>query len=84
MFYALVKQWEDSTKPETFVFFSDRLLGRILRKGWGTNVRDAIVKSLRKLRTIPLEWINSYHQKTGSCPNSVMAVEALWMLEVAH
>ena len=27
-------------------------------------MRDAIVKSLRKLRTIPLEWINSYHQKT--------------------
>ena len=65
MFYALIKQWEDSTKPETQVFFSDRLLARILKKSWGTNVRDTIVKSLRKLRSIPLEWINSYHHKTA-------------------
>lgn len=65
MFYALIKQWEDNTKPETQVFFSDRLLARILKKNWGTNVRDTIVKSLRKLRSIPLEWINSYHHKTG-------------------
>jgi len=63
MFYALIKQWEDSTKPQTQVFFSDRLLSRILKKSWGTNVRDTIVKSLRKLRMIPLEWINSYQQR---------------------
>ena len=64
MFYALVKQWEDSGKPETQVFFSDRLLQRLLKKKWGTNVIEAITKALRKLRTIPLEWTNAYHSKT--------------------
>jgi hypothetical protein len=65
MYGALIEIWEESGKPaDRPVFFSDRLLARILRKGWGTNVRDAIVKSLRKLRTIPIEWINSYYQKT--------------------
>jgi hypothetical protein len=65
MYGALIEVWEQSGKPsDRPVFFSDRLLARILRKGWGTNVRDAIVKSLRKLRTVPIEWINSYYQKT--------------------
>jgi len=34
------------------------------KKGWGSNVIDAITKSLRKLRTIPIEWINSYFDQT--------------------
>src|SRR5207249_3934666 len=47
------------------VFFSSRGLARMLKKkGWGTNVIVAITKSLRKLRTIPIEWINSYHDRT--------------------
>ena len=50
MFYALVKQWEDSGKPDSQVFFSDRLLQRLLQKKWGTNVIDAMTKALRKLR----------------------------------
>lgn len=65
MYYALIHHWEESGKPaDRPVFFSDRLIARVLKKSWGTNVRDSIVKSLRKLRTIPIEWINSYHQKT--------------------
>jgi hypothetical protein len=65
MYGALIEIWEESGKPaDRPVFFSDRLLARILKKGWGTNARDAIVKSLRKLRTVPIEWINSYYQKT--------------------
>ena len=65
MYGALIEIWEESGKPAVRpVFFSDRLLARILKKGWGTNARDAIVKSLRKLRTVPIEWINSYYQKT--------------------
>ncbi len=65
MYGALIEVWEQSGKPaDRPVFFSDRSLARVLRKGWGTNVRDAIVKSLRKLRTVPIEWINSYYQKT--------------------
>ena len=34
------------------------------KKGWGTNVIEAITKSLRKLRTISIEWINSYYDRT--------------------
>jgi len=64
MFYALVKQWEDSGKPEAQVFFSDRLLQRLLKKKWGTNVIEAMTKALRKLRATPIEWTNSYHSKT--------------------
>ncbi|HLK63277.1 MAG TPA: hypothetical protein VKU19_07545 [Bryobacteraceae bacterium] len=65
MYGALIEVWEESGKPsDRPVFFSDRLLARILKKSWGSNVRDAIVKSLRKLRTVPIEWINSYYQKT--------------------
>ena len=64
MFYALVKQWEDNGKPETQVFFSDRLLQRLLKKKWGTNVIEAMTKALRKLRSTPIEWTNSYHNKT--------------------
>jgi len=65
MYGALIEVWEESGKPsDRPVFFSDRSLARILNKSWGTNVRDAIVKSLRKLRTVPIEYINSFHQKT--------------------
>src|SRR2546427_5037692 len=65
MLYVLIKLWEDSGKPDTQVFFSSRGLARSLKKkGWGTNVIEAITKSLRKLRTIPIEWINSYYDQT--------------------
>jgi hypothetical protein len=65
MLYVLVKLWEDSGKPDTQVFFSSRALARMLRKkGWGTNVIDSITKSLRKLRSIPIEWVNSYYDQT--------------------
>ena len=66
MFYALVKQWEDCGKPDTQVFFSDRLLQRLLKKTWGTNVIEAITKALRKLRATPIEWTKSYQNKTES------------------
>lgn len=65
MLYVLIKLWEDHGKPDRQVFFSSRELGRMLRKkGWGTNVIDSITKSLRKLRSIPIEWINSYYDQT--------------------
>lgn len=65
MLYVLIKLWEDNGKPDKQVFFSSRGLARMLKKkGWGTNVIDAITKSLRKLRTIPIEWINSYYDQT--------------------
>jgi hypothetical protein len=65
LLYVLIKLWEDAGKPDVQVFFSTRSLARMLKKkGWGTNVIYAITKSLRKLRTIPIEWVNSYFDKT--------------------
>ena len=66
LLYVLIKLWEDSGKPDAQVFFSTRALARMLKKkGWGTNVIQAITRSLRKLRTIPIEWINSYFDQTN-------------------
>jgi hypothetical protein len=65
MYCALIKVWEDEDKPTAQVFFSARQLARILGKGWGTNVIESTTKSLRKLRTISLEWVNAYYDKTG-------------------
>ena len=62
MLHVLVKQWEDSGKPGAQVFFSDRLLARLLKKSWGTNVIEAVTGSLRRLRLTPLRWIKSYHR----------------------
>ena len=68
MFYALIRQWEDAGKPVGKpVYFSDRLLSRLLKKkGWGTNVIEAITGSLRRLRTIPLRWIKSFHKNDSA------------------
>ena len=67
LLYVLIKLWEDEGKPEVQVFFSTRGLARMLKKkGWGTNVIEATTKSLRKLRTVPIEWINSYRDQTDS------------------
>jgi hypothetical protein len=65
MYCVLIKQWEDDGKKDTPVFFSARQLARILGKGWGTNVIDSITKSLRRLRTVPLEWVNAYYDTAG-------------------
>jgi len=65
LLYVLIKLWEENGKPDVQVFFSTRSLARMLKKkGWGTNVIHAITKSLRKLRTIPIEWVNSYFDQT--------------------
>lgn len=65
LLYVLIQMWEEAEKPDVQVFFSTRALARMLKKkGWGTNVIQSITKSLRKLRTIPIEWINSYFDQT--------------------
>jgi hypothetical protein len=65
LWYVLIKLWEDAGKPDVQVFFSTRGLARMLKKkGWGSNVIHSVTKSLRKLRTIPIEWINSYFDQT--------------------
>jgi len=60
-YYALVKQWEESGRPDHYTFFSLRHLSRTLRKKWGTNVITALTESLIRLRTTPFIWKNSYN-----------------------
>ncbi len=67
MFYALIRQWEEVGKPVGKpVYFSDRLLSRLLKKrGWGTNVIEAMTASLRRLRLTPLRWMKSFHKNNS-------------------
>jgi len=60
-YYALVKQWEESGRPDHYTFFSLRHLSRTLRKKWGTNVITSLTESLIRLRTTTFIWKNSYH-----------------------
>jgi hypothetical protein len=65
-YYALMKQWEEHGRSPEYTFFSTRKLARILKKTWGTNVIDSTTESLRRLRTTPIMWTNSYHNgETG-------------------
>jgi hypothetical protein len=59
-YYGLMKQWEDAGRTPQQTSFSIRGLSRTLRKKWGTNVIEAITESLRRLRTTPLTWTDSY------------------------
>ena len=63
-YYALVKHWEMSGRPDAQTFFSIRGLARSLRKHWGTNVIDAVTASMRRLRATPFTWENAYHDGT--------------------
>lgn len=60
-YYGLIQQWESSGRPAEQTFFSTRKLAKALRKRWGTNVIESTTESLRRLRTTPFAWTNSYH-----------------------
>jgi hypothetical protein len=59
-YYALIKQWESKGRSSEFTYFSTRKLARLLKKQWGTNVIESTTESLRRLRTTPFAWTNSY------------------------
>lgn len=62
--YALIKHWEDRGKPAHETPFSIRHVAKLLhKKGWGTNVIDAITGSLERLRGTMLVWMRSYKSK---------------------
>ena len=72
MLYVLIQALGGPRRSrDVQVFFSTSGLARMLKKkGWGTNVIQSMTKSLRKLRTIPVEWINSYlrpNRKPAPC-----------------
>ena len=62
--YALIKHWEERGKTPHETPFSVRHLAKLLhKKGWGTNVIDAITGSLERLRGTLLVWTRSYRSK---------------------
>jgi hypothetical protein len=62
--YALIKHWEDRGKPPHETPFSIRHVAKLLhKKGWGTNVIDAITGSLERLRGTMLVWTRSYRSR---------------------
>jgi len=62
--YALIKHWEERGKLQHETPFSIRHLAKLLhKKGWGTNVIDAVTGSLERLRGTMLVWTRSYRSK---------------------
>jgi hypothetical protein len=62
--YALIKHWEDRGKPPHETPFSIRAMAKLLhKKGWGTNVIDAVTGSLERLRGTMLVWTRAYRSK---------------------
>jgi hypothetical protein len=62
--YALIKHWEDRGKSPQETPFSIRHMAKLLhKKGWGTNVIDAVTGSLERLRGTLLVWTRSYRSK---------------------
>jgi hypothetical protein len=62
--YALIKHWEDRGKPAHETAFSIRAVAKLLhKKGWGTNVIDAVTGSLERLRGTMLVWTRAYRSK---------------------
>ena len=60
-FYALIKIWDENGRSTGQVYFSIRMIARILRKKWGTNVITATTESLMRLRAVPLIMCNAYY-----------------------
>lgn len=63
VFYALIYLWENQGKPKEFTF-SIVQLATLLKKDWGEFTREAIKKSLKKLRLTNFSWENSYYDKS--------------------
>ncbi len=60
-YYVLVEIWEANGRPNGQVPFSLSGIAKRLDKGWGTNSRDAITQSLKRLRGVLLTWENAYY-----------------------
>jgi hypothetical protein len=60
-YYALVKHWEDSGRPDDLIYFSVRHIAKRLNKRWGTNVIESVTQSLLRLRGVLFTWTNSYY-----------------------
>jgi hypothetical protein len=85
-YYALVKHWYDNDCPESHIPFSVRKVAKILqKKGWGTNVIEAITESLSRLRVTPFTWTNSYTDaSTGDIVEEIERFNILSELKIVR
>lgn len=61
--YGVIRLWEQAGRPDQLTF-SLRQLAKVLRRTWGTKVPQILIKSLRRLYSTPLTWVNSYHDSS--------------------
>lgn len=64
--YALIKLWEERSKPKGAVHFSRQQLARVLKKSWGSKVNKSLTDSLFRLRFTPFVWERSYYDSIAS------------------
>jgi hypothetical protein len=84
--YALIKHWEDRGKPPHETAFSIRAMAKLLHKrGWGTNVIDAVTGSLERLRGTLLVWTRAYRSKDQRVEDSeTIYINILSKLKIVH
>ncbi len=72
-FYALVKLWEEAGRPwEESVSFSLYEVARVLGMSWSGRTCALLEEWLDRLKKIPIDWINAYHQKDLGITESVL------------
>ena len=60
VYYALVKVWEERGRTLGLIPLSLKRLARTLRKAWGQKTREALRRSLLRLRVTPFIWEQAY------------------------
>ena len=60
VYYALVKVWEERGRTLGLIPLSLKSLARTLRKAWGQKTREALRRSLLRLRVTPFIWEQAY------------------------
>jgi hypothetical protein len=60
VYYALVKVWEERGRTPGLIPLSLKRLARTLRKAWGQKTREALRRSLLRLRVTPFIWEQAY------------------------
>ncbi len=60
VYYALVKVWEERGRTSGLIPLSLKRLARTLRKAWGQKTREALRRSLLRLRITPFIWEQAY------------------------
>jgi len=64
VWYGLLELWQRANRPEILVF-SLRDLASVLGRSWSSETGEALKKSLSRLNSNTLTWINSYYDNTS-------------------